>query len=146
LLKVRKPPTLPPDHFGESSPEYFALHPKPRTPQDLTHHNCINVRLPTAGGLYAWEFEKAGRELKVRVEGQLVFNTATFAMKAAIAGSGLAFVPEDRVQASMSDGRLIRVLANWCAPFAGFHMCYPPRRQHAPAFALLVDALRYRER
>jgi DNA-binding transcriptional LysR family regulator len=80
------------------------------------------------------------------VEGQLVFNTATFAMKAAIAGSGLAFVPEDRVQASMSDGRLIRVLANWCAPFAGFHMCYPPRRQHAPAFALLVDALRYRER
>ena len=126
------------------SPGYFENRPKARTPQDLTHHNCVNLRLPTAGGLYAWEFEKAGRKLKVRVEGQLVFNTATLAIKAALAGSGLAYVPDDRVQTQLSDGRLVRVMANWCPPFAGFHLYYPSRRQHAPAFALLVDVLRYR--
>lgn len=126
------------------SPAYFARRPKPRAPQDLTSHNCINLRLPTYGGLYAWEFEKAGRELKVRVEGQLVFNTAALRMNAVLAGLGLAYLPEDQVTTFLADGRLVRVLADWCAPFAGYHLYYPSRRQATPAFSLLVDALRYR--
>ncbi|RWN29031.1 MAG: LysR family transcriptional regulator [Mesorhizobium sp.] len=126
------------------SPAYFAKWPKPRTPQDLTNHNCINLRLPTYGGLYAWEFEKAGRELKVRVEGQLVFNTAALRMNAVLAGLGLAYLPEEQVTALLADGRLVRVLADWCAPFPGYHLYYPSRRQATPAFSLLVDVLRYR--
>ncbi|MER9935449.1 LysR family transcriptional regulator [Mesorhizobium sp. M0088] len=126
------------------SPAYFAKWPKPRTPQDLTTHNCINLRLPTYGGLYAWEFEKAGRELKVRVEGQLVFNTAALRMNAVLAGLGVAYLPEEQVTALLADGRLVRVLADWCAPFPGYHLYYPSRRQATPAFSLLVDALRYR--
>ncbi|BCG86966.1 LysR family transcriptional regulator [Mesorhizobium sp. 113-3-9] len=127
------------------SPAYFARRPKPRTPQDLTTHNCINLRLPTYGGLYAWEFEKAGRELKVRVEGQLIFNTAGLRMNAVLAGLGLAYLPEDQVKAQLADGRLVRALADWCPPFPGYHLYYPSRRQATPAFSLLVDALRYRE-
>jgi DNA-binding transcriptional LysR family regulator len=126
------------------APAYFARQPKPRTPQDLTAHNCINLRLPTYGGLYAWEFEKAGRELKVRVEGQLIFNTAALRMNAVLAGLGLAYLPQDQVKAHLADGRLVRVLADWCAPFPGYHLYYPSRRQATPAFSLLVDALRYR--
>lgn len=126
------------------SPAYFAKWPKPRTPQDLTNHNCINLRLPTYGGLYAWEFEKAGRELKVRVEGQLVFNTSGLRMNAVLAGLGLAYLPEEQVTAHLADRRLVRVLADWCAPFPGYHLYYPSRRQATPAFSLLVDALRYR--
>ena len=125
-----------------AAPSYFEDRKKPRTPEDLTRHNCINLRLATAGGLYAWEFEKNGRELKARVEGNLVFNTANLAVKAALAGAGLAFVPEDRVLPHIKDGRLIRVLSDWCAPFSGFHLYYPSRRQPTPAFAVLVDALR----
>ena len=128
------------------APEYFKGRKPPRTPQDLTEHSCINLRLPTAGGLYAWEFEKGGRELRVRVEGQLVFNTATMAVKAALAGAGLAFVPEDRAREHINEGRLIRVLSDWCPPFSGFHLYYPSRRQPTPAFAVLVDALSYRSR
>jgi DNA-binding transcriptional LysR family regulator len=123
---------------------YFADRKRPRTPQELTEHSCINLRLPTAGGLYAWEFQKGERELKVRVNGQLVFNTATMAVKAALAGAGLAFVPEDRVREHIEEGRLIRVLADWCPPFSGFHLYYPSRRQPTPAFAVLVEALRRR--
>ena len=126
------------------APSYFARRPKPRTPQDLTAHACINLRLPTLGGLYAWEFEKGGRELKVRVEGQLVFNSSALSLKAATAGLGLAYLPEDRVRAHLADGRLVRVLADWCPPFPGYHLYYPSRRQPTPAFALLVEALRYR--
>ncbi|TPM30810.1 LysR family transcriptional regulator [Mesorhizobium sp. B2-3-4] len=126
------------------SPAYFATRPKPRAPQDLTVHNCINLRLPTYGGLYAWEFEKAGRELKVRVEGQLIFNTSGLRMNAVLAGLGLAYLPEDQVAAHLADGRLVRVLADWCPPFPGYHLYYPSRRQATPAFSLLVDALRYR--
>ncbi|PBB64575.1 LysR family transcriptional regulator [Mesorhizobium sp. WSM4312] len=127
-----------------ASPAYLARQPKPRTPQELTTHNCINLRLPTYGGLYAWEFEKAGRELKVRVEGQLIFNTAGLRMNAVLAGLGLAYLPEDQVRAHLADGRLVRVLADWCPPFPGYHLYYPSRRQATPAFSLLVDALRYR--
>src|SRR5271166_2675345 len=127
------------------APSYFARRSRPKTPQDLTAHDCINLRLPTYGGLYAWEFEKRGRELKVRVEGQLVFNNIALRLNAALAGFGLAYLPEDLVQAHIAKGRLIRVLADWCPPFSGYHLYYPSRRQPASAFALLVDTLRYRD-
>ena len=126
------------------APSYFAQRAKPKTPQDLTVHTCITLRLPTHGGLYAWEFEKGGRELRVRVDGQLVFNGTAPMLDAALAGFGLAYVPEDSVQAHLADGRLIRVLADWCPPYPGYHLYYPSRRQPTPAFALLVNALRYR--
>jgi len=124
---------------------YFARRSRPRTPQDLTAHACINLRLPTYGGLYAWEFEQGGRALKVRVEGPLVFNSTSMILEAALTGIGLAYLPEDRVRTHLADGRLVRVLADWCPPFSGYHLYYPSRRQPAAAFALLVDALRYRD-
>jgi DNA-binding transcriptional LysR family regulator len=126
------------------APSYFASRPKPRKPQDLTTHQCINLRLPTYGGLYAWEFEKRGRELKVRVDGQLVFNNLALRLKSALAGLGLAYLPEDQVRSHVAEGRLVQVLNDWCPPFSGYHLYYPSRRQLAPAFGLLVDALRYR--
>ena len=126
------------------APAYFTARKKPRTPEDLTAHNCINLRLPSAGALYAWEFEKSGRALKARVEGQFIVNTATLAVKAALSGAGLAFVPEDRVLSHIKEGRLTRVLADWCPPFAGFHLYYPSRRQPTPAFKVLMEALRFR--
>jgi DNA-binding transcriptional LysR family regulator len=126
------------------APSYFAGRKPPKVPQDLTSHACINLRLSTRGGLYAWEFQKGSRELRVRVEGQLVFNGTTPMADAALAGFGLAYVPEDSVQAYLAEGRLIRVLADWCPPYAGYHLYYPSRRQPTPAFALLVNALRYR--
>ncbi|KIZ47953.1 MULTISPECIES: LysR family transcriptional regulator [Rhodopseudomonas] len=125
------------------SPNYFAKRNRPKRPQDLTAHICINLRLMPFRSVYAWEFEKAGRELKVRVEGQLVFNALKPGLTAALAGFGLAYVPEDLVRQHISDGRLIRVLADWCPPFPGYHLYYPSR-QPTPAFAVLVDALRYR--
>jgi DNA-binding transcriptional LysR family regulator len=126
------------------APSYFARRSIPKKPQDLTAHDCINLRLPTYGGLYAWEFEKRGRELKVRVDGQLVFNNIALRLNAAVAGCGLAYLPENQVQTHLADGRLIRVLDDWCPPFSGYHLYYPSRRQPTPAFVLLVDALRYR--
>jgi DNA-binding transcriptional LysR family regulator len=121
---------------------YFARRPPPKTPQDLIGHTCINLRLPTYGGLYAWEFERGGRELKVRVEGQLVFNGIFPVLDAALAGFGLAFVPEDLAQPHLTKGRLKRVLEEWCPPWPGYRLYYPSRRQPSAAFALLVDALR----
>ena len=126
------------------APSYFARRPRPKKPQELTAHHCINLRLPTYGGIYAWEFEKHARELKVRVEGQLVFNNIALRMNAVLAGFGLAYLPEDQVRTHLTDGRLIRVLEDWCPPFSGYHLYYPSRRQLTPAFALLVEALRYR--
>ena len=126
------------------APSYFAEHEPPKAPQDLTGHNCINLRLPTHGGLYAWEFEKAGREVNVRVDGQLVFGAAGLILTAARAGFGLAYLPEEQVRDDLKSGRLIRVLGDWCLPFSGYHLYYPSRRQPTQAFALLVEALRYR--
>jgi len=126
------------------TPAYFRKRSEPKRPQDLIGHNCINLRLPTHGGLYAWEFEKGDRELRVRVEGQLVFNGTFQMLDAALAGFGLAYVPEDLVQPHLAKGRLKRVLEDWCAPYTGYHLYYPSRRQSSAAFALLVDALRYR--
>ena len=127
------------------APSYFAQHGKPRTPQELTGHSCINLRLPTYGGLYAWEFEKAGRELRVRVEGQLVFNSGRQILTSALAGLGLAYLPERLVQPHLDAAALERVLGDWCQPFPGYHLYYPSRRQLSPAFALVVNALRYRK-
>jgi DNA-binding transcriptional LysR family regulator len=126
------------------APSYFVKRTRPKTPQDLTTHACINLRLPTHGGLYTWEFEKGGREIRVKVEGQLVFNGTAPMLDAAFSGFGLAYVPENTVQTHLADGSLIRVLADWCPPYPGYHLYYPSRRQPAPAFALLVNALRYR--
>ncbi|MNE08158.1 HTH-type transcriptional regulator DmlR [compost metagenome] len=125
------------------SPAYFARYPQPVTPSDLMVHNCITLRLPTYGGLYLWEFEKDGQELNVRVEGQLVFNNIAMRLEAALQGLGLAYMPEDLVQDLVAQGRLIRVLEDWCEAFSGYHLYYPSRRQSSPAFTLLREALRY---
>jgi len=142
MIAVRIGPDLRMAVVGSRS--YFESRKRPQTPRDLTAHDCINLRLPTHGGLYTWEFEKNKREVKVHVDGQLVFNNITLRLNAALAGLGLAFLPEDLVQADISAGRLVRVLADWCPPFAGYHLYYPSRRQSSPAFALLVAALRNR--
>ncbi|CAO3442487.1 LysR family transcriptional regulator [Azospirillum largimobile] len=126
------------------APSYFAGHPVPGTPQDLIGHTCVTLRLPTHGGIYAWEFEKDGHELRVRVDGQLVFNSIFHILNAAVAGFGLAHVPEDLARPHLEEGRLQRVLEDWCPLWSGYHLYYPSRRQSSPAFALLVDALRYR--
>jgi DNA-binding transcriptional LysR family regulator len=127
------------------SPAYFERRKRPQTPRDLTGHDCVNLRLPTYGGLYAWEFEKNGRELHVHVEGQLVFNNIALRLNAALTGLGLAYLPEDQVQAHIASGRLVHVLADWCPSFPGYHLYYPSRRQSSPAFGFVVDALRYRK-
>lgn len=142
MIAVRIGPDLRMAVVGTAS--YFDKHPVPKRPQDLTAHRCINLRLPTHGGLYVWEFEKGRRELKVRVEGQLVLNGTTPMLNAAVAGLGLAYVPEDLAQPYVETGVLKRVLQDWCEPYNGYHLYYPSRRQSAPAFALLVDALRFR--
>jgi len=128
------------------APTYFATRKKPKTPQDLASHDCINLRLPSSGGLYAWEFEKGERALNVRVEGHLVLNNVDQMLKAATFGFGLAYLPEDQVLTHVAEGRLSRVLGDWCPPFPGYHLYYPSRRQPSAAFALLVDALRYRKK
>ncbi len=125
------------------APSYFAKRTRPRTPHDLTGHNCINLRLPTYGGLYAWEFKKSGHELKVRVEGQWVFNGTNQMLNAALAGCGLAYIPEDLAQPYIADGRLKPVLKDWCPVFPGYHLYYPSRRQSSRALGVLIDALRY---
>ncbi len=126
------------------SPAYFATRSMPKKPQDLATHDCINLRLATYGGLYAWEFEKRGKKTEVHVKGQFVLNTTPQILTAALEGYGLAYVPEDLVQQHVTEGRLKQVLEDWCPAFPGYHLYYPSRRQSSPAFALLVDALRYR--
>jgi DNA-binding transcriptional LysR family regulator len=126
------------------APAYFAGRPQPKKPQDLTAHNCINMRLPTHGGLLAWEFERGRRELKVRVDGQLVFNNIRQRLDTAVAGLGLAYVPEDVVRSQIDSGTLIRVLDDWCPSFPGYHLYYPSRRQTPRALSVVVETLRYR--
>jgi DNA-binding transcriptional LysR family regulator len=126
------------------APSYFETHPRPLTPRDLTQHNCINLRLLTHGNLYAWEFGRNGQDLRVRVDGQLTFNAVAPMVDAAVDGFGLACVIEDSVIGLIDQGRLIRVLEDWCPTFPGYHLYYPSRRQSSQAFTLLVDALRYR--
>jgi DNA-binding transcriptional LysR family regulator len=129
-----------------AAPSYFTKNPPPKTPRDLTGHNCINLRLPTSGGLYVWEFEKRGREMNVRVDGRFVFNNLALRVEAALAGFGIAYLPEDEVKPHLASGKLVRVLEDWCPPFPGYHLYYPSRRQPTAAFQVVLDALRYRER
>jgi DNA-binding transcriptional LysR family regulator len=126
-----------------ASPAYFARHPPPKTPGDLTTHRCIAQR-QASGGLYAWEFERRGRELEVRVEGQVIINTSPHIVAAALDGLGIAFLPEREFSPHLEEGRLVRVLEDWCPPFAGFHLYYPSRRHPSPAFSLVLEALRFR--
>jgi DNA-binding transcriptional LysR family regulator len=138
-------PVSPPMRMAAvASPAYFARRPPPQTPQDLAAHDCINLRMRSSGGLYAWEFDEPGREFHIRVGGQLVFNDVDLIIAAACEGFGIAFLPEDHFGDAIPSGRLVRVLEEWCVPFAGYHLYYPSRRQVSPAFALLVEALRYR--
>lgn len=125
-----------------ASPDYFASHPAPKTPHDLMDHRCINLRFPTQGGLYTWEFERRGRQMNVRVEGQVVLNSTPHIVLAALEGLGIAFLPEEEFSPHIEEGRLVRVLKDWCAPFEGYYLYYPSRRQPSPAFSLVVDALR----
>lgn len=126
-----------------ASPAYFAGRPAPVTPQDLTLHNCINMRLPTHGGLYVWEFAKDGKEVNVRVEGQLVYNNLAMRLQAARSGLGLACIPQDTAAPHVADGTLVSVLEDWCRPWPGYKLYYPSRRHPTPAFTLLVEALRF---
>ena len=125
-----------------ASPTYFEIHPKPKTPQDLTAHHCINQRMPSSGGLYVWDFARRGKQVNVRVDGPLIFNTSPPQVDAALAGLGIVLLPEDELALQLSDGSLVRVLEDWCPPFAGYHLYYPSRRQPSPAFSLVVKALR----
>jgi DNA-binding transcriptional LysR family regulator len=124
------------------SPDYFARHPAPQSPQDLVRHNCINHRQPRSGGIYVWEFAKDGRELRVRVHGQLTFNTSYAMIDAAASGYGIAYVPEDIVKDEIASGRLLQVLDDWSPMFTGYYLYYPSRRQNSPAFKIVVDTLR----
>lgn len=126
-----------------AAPAYFAAHPKPRSPRDLVDHNCINMRMQSGGGLYAWDFQRKDRHVNVRVDGQLIFNTSPNIVDAALAGLGIAWLPEEEFAPHIEEGRLLRVLENWCPPFPGYYLYYPNRRQPSPAFSLVVDALRY---
>lgn len=143
MIAVRIGPDLRMAVVG--APSYFKARSEPKRPQELVGHDCINLRLLTLGGLYAWEFEKGGRELRVRVDGQLTFNGTNQMLNAAVAGFGLAYVPEELARPYVTKGRLRRVLADWCPPYSGYHLYYPSRRQPSAAFTLLVDTLRYRD-
>lgn len=125
-----------------ASPSYFARNPKPETPQDLVRHNCMNHRQSRSGGLYAWEFAKGGRELRVRVEGQLTYNSTTNMVDAAISGLGVAYVPENIVTQHIAGGRLVQVLDDWSPLFSGYYLYYPSRRQSSPAFNVIAQSLK----
>jgi DNA-binding transcriptional LysR family regulator len=129
-----------------ASPDYFTTHPIPKTPHDLTKHRCINQRMPTSGGLYVWDFAKKGKQVNVRVNGPLIFNTAPPQVDAALAGMGVTLLPEDELGSHIEEGRLVRVLEDWCQPFAGYHLYYPSSRQPSPAFSLVLRALRFEGR
>lgn len=127
-----------------ASPAYFKRYPLPDTPRDLTTHRCINIRLPTYGGVFSWGLAKDGHEVNVRCEGQLVFNSLSMRLSSALDGLGVAYIPEDQALPYIADGRLVRVLEDWCPYFPGYHLYYPSRRHSSPALALLADNLRYR--
>ncbi|WP_434681640.1 LysR family transcriptional regulator [Pseudomonas sp. R1-18] len=127
-----------------ASPAYFARNPPPKKPQDLVNHRCIDIRFPTKGAVDAWEFERRGRKVNVRVEGQLIFNTTPHIAAAAVDGLGIAYLPEDEFKPHLDEGRLVRVLEDWCPWFSGYHLYYPSRRLPSPAFKLVLEALRAR--
>jgi len=127
-----------------AAPAYLNRHPLPATPQDLVAHTCINLRLIGSGGLYAWEFERDGHPLRVRVDGQLTFSSISLTVDAALKGFGIAFLPEEAATDAIGRGELVAMLEDWCPPISGFHLYYPSRRQQSPAFQIILDALRHR--
>ena len=126
------------------APSYFKNRVIPQTPQELTGQNCIRLRLPTHGGIYAWEFEKGGQILHVQVQGQMIFNQSVHILNAALQGYGIAYLPEEQIKPYVDQGQLIQLLEPWCPTFPGYHLYFPSRRQSSPAFSLVVDTLRYR--
>ncbi len=126
------------------SPGYFENRRRPALPENLTSHNCLNLSFPKHGGVYAWEFSKDGRDVNVRVDGQLSFNNSRQILGAALRGLGLAYLPLDMVESWVAEGLLIKLLSDWCPSFTGYHLYYPSRHQNSAAFALFVEALRYR--
>jgi len=129
-----------------AAPAYFSNRAQPATPQDLVHHSCINHRQARTGGLYAWEFAKDEREFRVRVDGQLTFNTTLPMIDAVLSGLGIAYLPEDLVAEHVRSGRLVQILDDWSPKFAGYYLYYPSRRQNSPAFGVVADALRHKDR
>jgi DNA-binding transcriptional LysR family regulator len=127
-----------------ASPSYFSDRKRPRLPQDLTGHNCINFRFTPASNSFAWRFEKNGRKVNVRPDGRLIFNDVSLMLNAALKGFGVAYLPEPYAKSYLSSGELVQILADWCPSLSGYHLCYPNRRQPSAAFAVLVDAIRYR--
>lgn len=142
---VAMPITPPLRMAAVASPDYFHRHEAPQVPHDLLHHNCINMRQATAGGLYVWDFDGEDGPVNVRVDGQLTFNTSAHIAEAALAGLGIAFLPEQEVAEGLEQGTLIRVLERWCEPFPGYYLYYPSRKQPSPAFTLVREALRLKE-
>lgn len=142
MIAVRISPDIRMAVIG--SPAYFRKHPAPKTPQDLTAHSCINLRLPNHGEFFAWTFRRGGREQRVKVEGRLVFNMLSSVLRAALEGFGLAYLPHEQVKDRLEDGSLVEVLTGWRQTFEGYHLYYPHRRHPSPAFSLLVEALRWR--
>ncbi|SBS27639.1 HTH-type transcriptional regulator DmlR [Marinomonas aquimarina] len=143
MIAIRVGPDL--SMAAVASPEYFEQHSKPKEPHDLLEHACINLRLPTYGGLYAWEFEKGDRSLNVNVDGQLIFNSVQQIRRAALAGFGIGYLPEDIFAEDLEAGKLVRVLEDWCPPFTGYHLYFPNRMRSSPAFDIVIDALRHRD-
>lgn len=143
MIAIRIGPDL--SMAAVASPEYFTQHSKPKEPHDLLDHACINLRLPTYGGLYAWEFEKGERSLNVNVDGQLIFNSVQQIHRAALAGFGIGYLPEDIFAEDIQAGKLVRVLEDWCPPFTGYHLYFPNRMRSSPAFDIVIDALRHRD-
>lgn len=126
------------------SPSYFEHRPKPSTPHDISHHDCIHYRRPSTGQLRPWEFGKRGRLVNANVEGQLIFDNLHTTIIAAKSGLGLAYLPEDFVSGELNDGSLVQVLADWCLSVSGYHLYYPGRRLKSAALGLLIEALKYR--
>ena len=143
MVAVRISPDLQMRVVG--APSYFVDRAVPKTPRDLAAHNCINLRLPTHDSFLTWEFEKKGNALRARVQGQWAFNMGSHILRAALAGGGLAYLPENMVAPHLASGALVAVLKDWCQPFPGYHLYYPSRRLSSPAFRLVVDALRQRD-
>ncbi|NIG16173.1 LysR family transcriptional regulator [Pantoea sp. Cy-640] len=125
-----------------ASPDFFETNGTPKTPYELQNFNCINMRLPTLGGLYSWEFTKDDKDIRVKVEGQLIFNNLKSRIEAALSGMGIAYVPEDSVKEYIDNGSLVSILTDWCEPFSGYYLYYPSRKQHTAAFSKLLEAVR----
>lgn len=125
-----------------ASPSYFSKHPMPTSPRELVDHSCINIRMQSGGGLHVWDFERGDEQVNVRVDGQLIFNTTPNVVDAALAGLGIAWLPEEEFEPHLEEGNLVRVLQEWCQPFPGYYLYYPSRRQPSPAFSLVLEALR----